>query len=109
MRLLFSVRESEREGAAGAVALEGERGAVRFGDPAADREAEAGAGAIAGGVRAVETVEDAGAMLVADAGAGVAHEDGRPAAAVPAHGDTSRRRVLDGVVGEVEQELQEQV
>ena len=70
-----------------------------------DGEAEAGAaeGAVAGGVDAVETHEDAGEVLGGDADAGVAHgDDGGVAGAAEVEFDAAAGgRVGDGIVDEV--------
>src|SRR5689334_4884657 len=83
LKLIFQIRYQLKRGYEHAAlrsrALKPQRPAVRGGDPARDREAEAGAaagavgGGAAGGFDAEETLEDFFAQLARHAGAAVAH------------------------------------
>src|SRR5437764_15109369 len=83
-----------------------ERAAVRLGDPAGDRQAEAGAaagGGAAGRIDAEEALEDLFAQRLGHAGAAVVDLDARGVAgggAADAH-LAAARRVADGVLEQV--------
>ena len=83
----------------------------RSDDGARERQAEPGAAALARRVGAVEAVEDALAVLGRDARAVVAHLEDRPRrrpCACRPRRERPAPRVLDGVLGQVEDDAEEQ-
>src|SRR6266481_1930472 len=104
--------EADREGRASSrTALHVDGAAVRFGDPLADGETEAGAGTLARArarrVGAPEPVEDVRQIPGRDPDPGVGDaEHGTPVAACQLHGNLPAARcVLHGVLDEIEREL----